>query len=177
MPIVGVTDESCSGSPAHDRAESTRVVSSVRGQRAIRSMGKPKGVFLPAEHRGHRMQTGISLKAVSGSSTVRAKAFKVAPTKGRERRLVEELDKRSRIRHAKFVVERGTEDESSEESDSLPDYEESDATTKPLVSTQRDADASSGSDCERGRKRAADSGYESTVILSDYPGQPGLSVI
>ena len=68
------------------------------------------------------MQTGISLKAVAGSSTICAKAHKTAPTKGRERRLIEELDKQCWIRFAKFLVERGTKDESSEESDGLPDY-------------------------------------------------------
>jgi len=94
------------------------------------------------------MQTGISLKAVSGGSAIRAKAHKVAPTKGREVRLAEELDKRRRIRLARFIVQRGTEDESSEESDGLPDYEESDATAKPSSSTQRRSDATSGSDCE-----------------------------
>ena len=119
------------------------------------------------------MQTGISLKAVAGGLTVRAKAHKAAPTKGREGRLVEELDKRRRIRAKKFLVERRTEDESSKESD-LPDYEESDATTKPKDDRQRMATPSPGSDCERGRRRAADSGYESTVVLSDYPGQVGL---
>ena len=96
------------------------------------------------------MQMGISLKAVTGSSTVRAKTHKVAPTKGREGRLVEELDKRSRIHRMKFIVEHGTEDESSEESDGLPDYEESDATPKPKDDFQRMAASSSGSDCERG---------------------------
>ena len=120
------------------------------------------------------MQTGVRLAFVPKSSAVRAKAHKAAPTKGREVRLVEELDKRCRIRAAKFLVERGTGDESSEESDSLPDYEESDATAKPEHSAQRRSTSSSGSDCDGGRQRAADSGYVSTNIISDYPGQVGL---
>ena len=91
---IGMIDELCLESPACDRAESTGVVSSVRGQQAIRMMGRPKGVFLPAECQGHRMQTGISLKAVARSSTIRAKTHKAAPVKGREICLVEELDKR-----------------------------------------------------------------------------------
>jgi len=39
------------------------------------------------------MQMGVSLKAVSGGSGVRAKAHKTAPVKGREGQLIEELDK------------------------------------------------------------------------------------
>ena len=93
------------------------------------------------------MQTGISLKAIAGSSTVHAKTHKVAPTKGREVHLVEELDKRRRIRAKKFLVEHRTEDESSEESN-LPDYEESDATVKPAC---RKSTASSGDDYDGGR--------------------------
>ena len=120
------------------------------------------------------MQTGISLGAVAESSTVRAKAHKTAPIKGREVRLVEELDQRCRIRAKKFLVEHRTEDESSEESDGLPDYKESDATTKPVCGGEPGSDAAVASDCGRGQRRAADSGYESTVIVSDYPGQVGL---
>ena len=140
-------------------------------------MGRPKGVFLPAERQGHRKQTGVSCKVIAGGRCLHPKGHKATPIKGREVHLVEELDKRRRIRVAKFLVERGTEDESSEESDGLPDYEESDATIKPATHLQRKSTAASGSDYDRGRRRAADSGYESTVILSDYPGQSGPSVI
>ena len=111
-------------------------------------MGKPKGVFFPAECQGHRKQTEVSCKIITGGRCLHPKGHKATPVKGREVRLVEELDKRHRIRATKFLVERGTKDESSKESDDLPDYEESDATVKPKHPAQRRSASSSGSDCD-----------------------------